>query len=70
MPVIDFGGISMPGTSSMSPMQSPNVQPRDPESPAVLRETLLSNPHDLALLKERNPPLAEALLSGSLGNYY
>ena len=38
-----------------------------PEDPASIREMLLSSPRDLALLKERNPPLAEALLSGDLG---
>ena len=37
------------------------------DDPAVIREMLLNSPHDLAILKERNPPLAEALLSGDLG---
>jgi len=40
-----------------------------PENPATVRELLLSSPHDMAMLKERNPPLAEALLSGSLGEF-
>ncbi|KAG3282220.1 hypothetical protein H1C71_032816 [Ictidomys tridecemlineatus] len=30
---------------------------------------LLANPHELSLLKERNPPLAEALLSGDLDKF-
>jgi len=37
--------------------------------PVKLRDALLSRPEEVALLKERNPPLAEALLGGNLEKF-
>lgn len=79
LPRIDFRSISVPGTSSSRQRQPPGAQqshsapgelalsPQGLDNPALLRDMLLANPHELSLLKERNPPLADALLSGDLG---
>ncbi|KAK2157615.1 hypothetical protein LSH36_188g08013 [Paralvinella palmiformis] len=70
LPTIDFGSIPVPGSSNQPVHPSSNTQQAGlSDDPATLREMLLASPHDLALLKERNPPLADALLSGSLEKF-
>ncbi|XP_041377775.1 protein DDI1 homolog 2-like [Gigantopelta aegis] len=69
IPVIDFGSIQIPGRGTPSRSSSAvnqGVTPAMMEDPAFVRQMLLSNPHQLSLLKERNPPLADALASGSV----
>ena len=68
---LDFSSIQVPGASGSQSAAGPSNSGGNPggmsEDPATIREMLRNSPHDMAILKERNPPLAEALLSGSLG---
>ncbi|XP_044072247.1 protein DDI1 homolog 2 isoform X1 [Siniperca chuatsi] len=52
-----------------TPMAFRGSSPQGLDDPALLQQMLLSNPHELSLLKERNPPLADALLSGDLERF-
>ncbi|XP_026677343.1 protein DDI1 homolog 2 isoform X1 [Diaphorina citri] len=63
IPNFDFSGIVVPSASSSSSNgQSSNSLSDDP---ATVRQLLLDNPKEIALLQQNNPRLADALLNGS-----
>lgn len=62
---IDWSSIRVPpkGQSQAAPVQPTPPRPPDTEDPESIRQMFLSDLHQLSLLKERNPRLADAINS-------
>lgn len=64
---MDFSSIQVPQSGPSTPSRAPPLSVGMRDDPAMIRDMLLANPDQLALLQQNNPTLADAVLSGSLG---
>merc|ERR1719339_377857 len=74
--MFDFSQIQIPANllaggsgSSSAPSGAPARARVGEEDPAAIREMLRANPDQMAMLKQNNPKLSEALESGDLGAF-
>jgi len=73
IPRLDFSGIQVPSASR--PQSSSSAEPGNSrrhateDDPAYIRDILLSSPEQLALVKQNNPELADALTTGDFEKF-
>jgi len=61
---IDFSSIQVPPKGAATARPASTI---DQDDPKFIRDSILSDPEQLAILKQNNAPLADALISGDFG---